>query len=49
MRMFGVFLACVLAAYGVDARFYDGLYGDTVLAVTRHVARGVLVGLIGHF
>ena len=48
MRMFGVFLLCVLAAYGVDACFYDGRYGDTVLAVTRHVAHGVLAGLIGH-
>jgi hypothetical protein len=48
MRMFGLFLLCVLAAYFADTHFYGGLYGDTVLTVTRNVAHGVFAGLIGH-
>ena len=46
MRMFGLFLLCVWAAYCADSHFYGGLYADTVLTVTRQVARGVLMGLI---
>jgi hypothetical protein len=48
MRMFGLFLLCVWAAYCADTPFYRGLYGDTVLTFTRSVAHGVFVGLIGH-
>jgi hypothetical protein len=48
MRMLGLLLLCVLAAYCADSRFYGGVYSDTVLAVTRHVAHGVFVGLVGH-
>ena len=48
MRILGLLLLCALAAYCADTRFYGGLYGDTVLMVTRHVAHGVFVGLVGH-
>ena len=48
MRMLGFLLLCVLAAYCADSRFHGGVYGDTVLTVTRHVAHGVFVGLVGH-
>ena len=39
--MFGL-----LVAYCADTFFFAGVYSDTVLAVTRQVARGVLMGLI---
>jgi hypothetical protein len=39
--MFGLLLA-----YCADTLFFGGAYSDTVLTVTRQVARGVLMGLI---
>ena len=39
--MFGL-----LVAYCADTLFFGGVYSDTVLTITRQVARGVLMGLI---
>jgi hypothetical protein len=47
-RTFVWLLLGALAAYCVDAGLYGGFYGHVVLTVTRHVAHGVFVGLVGH-
>jgi hypothetical protein len=39
--MFGL-----LAAYCADSVFYRGFYGETVLTLSRHIVRGVLMGLM---
>ncbi len=39
--MFGLLLA-----YCADTLFFGGFYSETVLTITRHVAHGVLMGLI---